>query len=288
MIVWSLISLALAGFALFTSLLIGWRVRRANRELWAAVESVRRIQDREQWSIWSRWQRMYGRLLALEHGMNKPVRLTAQHAEDVFLIDYFSDISSLVYVEVGAYDGVLFSNTYALEQLGAKGMLVEANPDHAASCNNNRPRAIVEHAAVGGPDAEGTISFNIVDGVGADLLSFVEADSAHLARCQNEGSGIRTVTVPHTSLGNLCSKHAIHRIDFLSIDIEGGEIKALKGLDFQRIRPRLILLEANHQEARDDRQQFMNALDYRELQTFGSNILFEDARVLPVDNGDPA
>ena len=57
------------------------------------------------------------------------------------------------YVEVGAYDGKVISNTYYFEQLGWTGALVEPHPEKAAACRVNRPRSrVFECAAVSSPE----------------------------------------------------------------------------------------------------------------------------------------
>lgn len=274
----SVFILVLSVFALSAALAVGWKARKAHRGLWTAFESFRKqcvvdeIQERKL------WQRCYGRLLATRQGVIDPVILTAQHAEDVFLVDYFEGFGPGVFVEIGAYDGIQFSNTYALEQLGWTGLLIEAHPENVERCRKNRPRSIVEHYAIGGPDASGTALFNMVIGRGGDLLSALSPDADHLCRCLREGEGIRQISVPCIGLGQLLKLHQLPHIDFLSIDIEGGEIEALRGMDFERLRPRLVLLEANGREALEALHAFMQALSYRTIRQFGVNVLFEDQR----------
>jgi len=277
----SVLSLALSVLAVWAALLLGWKARKAHRSLWAAFESHRRQRAADEMEERKLWQRCYGRLLAIQHGKADPIQLTAQHAEDVFLADYFEGFGPGIFVEIGAYDGIQFSNTYALEQMGWTGLLVKAHPENVERCRKNRPRSIVEHVAIGGPEASGTVSFHMVMGRGGDLLSALSPDEDHLRRCQREGKGVQPVAVTCMSLGRLLQLHPLPRIDFLSVDIEGGEIAALQGLDFARLRPRLILLEANGREALDALHAFMQPLDYRPLRRFGVNVLFEDRRAGP-------
>ncbi|NCD22827.1 MAG: FkbM family methyltransferase [Spartobacteria bacterium] len=277
----SILSLALSILACALALAVGWKARKAHRGLWAIFESHRKEVAAGEVEERRLWQRCYGRLLALRHGRNKPIMLTAQHAEDVFLADYFEGQETGFFVEIGAYDGIQFSNTYAMEQMGWTGVLVEAHPDNAEKCRRNRTRSVVVHAAIGAPEASGTsTTFHMVGGRGADLLSAVSPDEDHLRRCRREGEGIRAVQVPCLGLGQLLHTHPLPRIDFLSIDIEGGEIDALRGLDFEQMRPRLILLEANNSAARAALLDFLEPRGYRPLRSFGVNTLFEDQRAV--------
>jgi hypothetical protein len=72
------------------------------------------------------------------------------------------------------------------------------------------------------------------------------------------------------------AKHGMRQVDFLSIDIEGGELEALLGLDLNLVRPRLILLEANTQVAKDSLSSHMLSNGYCLLAQFGVNLMFED------------
>ncbi len=271
-------SAVVALILLTVTLFIGWKARRAHRSLWSALETQRKKWIVETRLDRKRWQRCYGRLVALNAGKITPFQLTAQHAEDVFLVDYFEGLPSGIFVEVGAYDGVQCSNTYALEQLGWSGLLVEAHPQNVEKCRKNRPTAIVEHAAVGGPEATGSVAFNEVKGKGADLLSFISADEQHLARCRHEGEGICVVQVPYASLAALFKKNGLNKIDFLSIDIEGAEIEALRGINLTQTRPHLILLEANHEQAAKKLKEFLEPQGYRQICRFDANLLFQDER----------
>jgi FkbM family methyltransferase len=272
----AMLSMLVSVLAVALAWVVGWRARRAHRDLWAVFEDHKKRAVAAELESIRLWQRCYGRLLAIRHGRDKPLHLTAQHGEDVFLMDYFEDHTQGVFVEIGAYDGIQFSNTYALEQLGWTGLLVEAHPDNVEACRRNRPRSVVEHCAMAGPEASGTVTFNVVMGRGGDLLSAVSPDEKHVIRCRREGEGIRTVSVPCMGFDGLMQRHPLPRIDFLSIDIEGGEIDALRGVDFERLRPRLILLEANGREERERLHQFMAQRAYRPLREFGVNVLFED------------
>lgn len=61
------------------------------------------------------------------------------------------------FVDVGAYDGVEHSNTYALEQLGWKGWCIDADPSAIEACQRNRQCA-VRWARVGYDDGTTRLS----------------------------------------------------------------------------------------------------------------------------------
>jgi hypothetical protein len=61
--------------------------------------------------------------------------------------------------------------------------------------------------------------------------------------------------VPTITMNDLLRKHGIERFDFLSMDIELSEPKALAGFDIDKYRPELVCIEAH-----DEVKQFI--LDY--------------------------
>lgn len=161
-----------------------------------------------------------------------------------------------IFVEAGANDGLSQSNTVYFERyLGWRGLLVEPLPDLAAKCRTNRPDSIVEQCAlVAGRDTRNTVEMthcnlmSLVDGAWGSA----QADLAHIERGQKylrEGDVVRNVLVPASTLTVLLERHNFNHVDLLSLDVEGFEPQALLGLDFDKIAPKWILVEANHPEA---------------------------------------
>lgn len=267
-------ALLTAFFSIALLALVAWKARRAHRSLWCVLENERKKNDEVLRDSYRQWQLCYGRLIAHERGLPTPLRLTAQSAEDVFLLDYFRENTCGVYVEAGAYDGVCLSNTYALSQLGWRGLLVEASPVNAERCRQNRPNDFVEHCAIGGPDANGTITFTVAEG--NEAFSFVHADESHMNICLAKGgTGFKKITVPSMSLSQILKMNNITSVDLLSLDIEGGEAQALQGWNFDQIRPRLIVVEANSIDAENKLMELLGSLHYRLIHRRAANLFFE-------------
>jgi len=155
-----------------------------------------------------------------------------------------------VFVEAGANDGLSQSNTALFERhRGWTGLLVEAIPDLARQCRVNRRGAVVEQAALVGPEhASETIFMHF-----AHLMSVVAGDwggegrdPAHvrdgLARQDLRDS--YEVEVPARTLSSLLDAHGLDHVDLLCLGLEGYEVPALRGLDLSRHRPEFVLVEA--------------------------------------------
>ncbi len=157
------------------------------------------------------------------------------------------------FVEIGAYDGQTQSNSVLLEKAGWKGMLIEANPGNYARCLRARPKAIVEFAACVGADYPRETT--IITDVGLMSMTGESAfDERTRASWLERGAGFtarppQDIEVPATTLGALLDRHGIGRVDALLLDVEGAEVEVLKGLDFSRQGPRVIVAEDAHDDA---------------------------------------
>lgn len=171
-------------------------------------------------------------------------------------LESYVDFDNGFFVEAGANNGQAQSNTaYFARHRGWRGLLVEPIPELAAQCRVARPESIVENCALVASDADGQSIpmtycglMSVVEGGWSDP----EAERAHV----ETGRQIQSLTtyrvdVPGRSLSALLDQHGIERVDLLSLDVEGFERQALEGLDFDRHRPRFILVEARFRDEID-------------------------------------
>jgi FkbM family methyltransferase len=190
--------------------------------------------------------------LGLEQVGLRPRRSFALNELDLRLLPFLSPRRRGFFVEAGANDGISQSNTAYLERyLGWRGLLIEPIAALAASCRANRVRATVERCALvplDFPDREVEMEY-------CNLMSLVRgargsspADAAHLERGKaflSPQESTYVERVPARPLSDVLDAHLVTKIDLLSLDVEGFEANVLRGLDFERHRPRLILVEAN-------------------------------------------
>jgi FkbM family methyltransferase len=165
------------------------------------------------------------------------------------------DFDGGFFIEAGANDGVSQSNTYYLERIrGWTGLLIEPVPEFAAACRRNRRAKVVEAALVS-PAEDGTT----VELLTAGLMSTVRgALGDEQATTNHVASGVAVqglkqserLRVPARTLSRILDESGCSQpIDLLSLDIEGGEIGALRGLDLDRHAPRFICVEARNEPA---------------------------------------
>lgn len=157
-----------------------------------------------------------------------------------------------VFLEAGANDGIAFSNTAYLERYCQwKGILVEAVPHKFVECVKNRPGSIVEHCALvpaGYVDACVAIRYTGLSSQ-CPQLSYVDGEShtaseaRYLLGWERRLFG-QVFFAPALTLAEVLAKHGIRHIDFMSLDLEGAELEALKGMDFAACSVDRLLIEA--------------------------------------------
>ncbi|WP_439573140.1 FkbM family methyltransferase [Phreatobacter sp.] len=162
----------------------------------------------------------------------------AQNLEDYHLSLLLEGVSEGFYIDIGGGHAVADNVSFWFYERGWRGIVVEPQNALAAAYGRFRPRDIVVQALCGRQTGE-------ADFFQADRfhgLSTTVGPNAEAA----EAAGIATTRrrLPVTTLAGLCAAHAPQRIDFLKIDVEGAETDVLAGNDWDRFRPRVVVIEA--------------------------------------------
>jgi len=161
-----------------------------------------------------------------------------QNLEDYHLSLAFAGQSTGTYIDIGGGHPVADNVSFWFYERGWSGVVVEPQPELAALYARLRPRDVTVCGVVG--RASGEIDFHLVD-----RLHGLSTTVEHLARkAEAFGAGYRTVRMPAMTLAELCATHAPGAIDFLKIDVEGGEADVLSGGDWRRFRPKVVVVEA--------------------------------------------
>jgi FkbM family methyltransferase len=162
----------------------------------------------------------------------------AQNLEDYHLSLAFAGQATGTYIDIGAGHPIADNVSFWFYERGWRGVVVEPQSTLAALYHQLRPRDIVVAGLVG--RACGEIDFHLVDRLHG--LSTTMEGVAQTA--QVFGVGYQTTRMPVTTLASLCERHDLGTIDFLKIDVEGAEQDVLFGADWQRFRPKVIVVEA--------------------------------------------
>src|SRR6266436_6774534 len=148
-----------------------------------------------------------------------------QNLEDYHLSLAFAGQQTGTYIDVGGGHPVADNVSFWFYERGWRGIVVEPQPELAALYARLRPRDVTVCGVVG--RASGEIDFHVVE-----RLHGFSTTVEHIARkAEAFGAGYRTTRVPMMTLAELCAAHDPGAIDFLKVDVEGGEADVLAGGD---------------------------------------------------------
>jgi len=196
----------------------------------------------------------------------------SQFGEDRLLYDLFNKKTDGVCVEVGGYDGITGSNTYFFEGLGWRCLIIEPMPDFCKKIFACRKSEVVEVAV---SDFKGETIFYVAEGV--ETLSTMKYDAGHFERIFKDGAhSIREIQVKTDLLDSIFQLKDFSNIDFLTLDVEGNEMSALRGMSFDSIRPRVMIIEDSSFGANSEVYEFMLSKNYVRFKRTGCNDWYAD------------
>jgi FkbM family methyltransferase len=172
---------------------------------------------------------------------------------------FFRGARSGVFVEVGANAPIHQSQTWDLEQEGWTGVLIEPQRELADILRQQRKAQVFAEACSSRSNTGSRMLLHLADG----HSSF--DGRLNVAHVRPHGQTL----VPVRTLDEILIDAGVHRIDFLSIDVEGHELEVLDGTDLARWRPRLLLVE--DLLLRLDLHRYLTSRGYRWLRRTGIN-----------------
>lgn len=181
----------------------------------------------------------------------------SQLCQDLWVAHQTKEKIGGYFVELGACEPVRLSNSYLLEtNYGWKGLLIEPNPGMAKALRDKRSASVSETAVAKGE------SVTLVITESPEFAAI--QDARDRKRHPKAGTFNHEVIVRSKSLTEILDENNVPKdFDYLSIDIEGGEMYALESLDFSRYSPSLITIEHNFQEYRKDIQDLLYSCGYK-------------------------
>ena len=159
---------------------------------------------------------------------------------------YFPTLRYGTFLEMGALDGVIYSNTKFFEDtMNWSGVLIEPIPSEFAKLKVNRPRCTVVNCAVS--TREG-----MVDMYSNQAVSSVkENTSDDFYKTWHDYSNVKLIQVPSRRLDTILHAAGVKQIDFWSLDVEGSELEALQTMDWS-IPVKLICIEKQLVKEQED------------------------------------
>lgn len=183
----------------------------------------------------------------------------SQFDEDLIIRDFFQDRRDGFYLDVGCAWPERASTTYYLEKhLGWTGIGVDAVAEYESGWTWKRPRSKF---------------FNLLVSDHSDTedafyrTNWPSVSSAVKEIADKFQGGYEEIKVPTVTIDDLLERNGVEKIDFLSMDIEGFQLTALKGFDIQRYRPELVCIEA-YRPDRPEIKAWFEERGYRRIERY--------------------
>ncbi|MEJ6396381.1 FkbM family methyltransferase [Yoonia sp. 208BN28-4] len=196
----------------------------------------------------------------------------SQAGQDVVVDRVFDRKRGGTFVDVGGYDGVTGSNSIFFEQWrGWTGVLVEPVAQHLEHAMTVRRCPCLGYA-VAPTDGEAefiavtkgfTQMSGLSDSYDPKMLERVRADPRHAET---------VLKVPTKTLSSILNEAGIVHPDFVSLDIEGGELSVLEGFNFLDHRVGAWAIENN--SGTPDIAKLMNSQGYELIELCGPDEIY--------------
>lgn len=209
----------------------------------------------------------------------------SQHGEDFLVDKVFKDKKDGFFVEVGCLDGIEFSNTYFFEKKGWKGICIEAHNDFIPMLKKNRPGSHVVHCAAGEDDKDKVTFY--ANKIGSLSTLDKNEEERWKTHYKDFFTGFEEQTVSMRTLTNIFDEFGVKNIEFVSLDIEGYEIQALKGLDLKKYKPRIFIIEYKDEDHKKGVEDILLPYGYVFGAQIGCNLFYTtDLEDKPIFNKD--
>jgi FkbM family methyltransferase len=167
----------------------------------------------------------------------------SQFGEDVVISNYLArySVGEGIYLDVGAFNPITFSNTLLLYKQGWQGINIDIDIDKIADFVTHRPRDFSMSAAIS--DRKERVKFVTYPARATNRILPIDSQDDRSVL----GEQPLKVTILETTCLNdviAASPFADKNIYYLNIDCEGNDLKVLKNFDLERYLPKVISIEA--------------------------------------------
>lgn len=207
----------------------------------------------------------------------------SQYNQDKFLNEViFSNEKDGFFIDIGAHDGILFSNSLFFERYnGWKGFCVEPNPLVFSKLKLNR-KSINLNVCIGSENKK--VKFTQIEGYSEMLSGITEKyDERHIQRINNDiriKGGVKTEIevnmIPLSDIDELKNK----KIDFISIDTEGNEFDIVNSINFELLDVKSLVIENNYKDNRI--KDHLNSLGFVLIQKLDCDEVFLNKRYFSI------
>jgi FkbM family methyltransferase len=203
----------------------------------------------------------------------------SQYEEEEIILKYFSnsDPQKMSFLDIGANDGITFSNTHKLALLGWKGICLDPSPGAFSKLSNlYKDNDRVSCFNFGISNITGQLELN-------ESLNWVDRDDAPVGILScidpNEknrfyGMNWQTVVCNFYTFDSFLSNSSLNNFDFINIDCEGHDYIVLSQIDLVKLDCKMVCIEYTNESQIDLYNQYFDKFNFIEMHRTNDNILF--------------
>ena len=159
----------------------------------------------------------------------------SQGSMDLILNHIFKDKNEGFYVDVGCQHPIKNNNTYLLYKKGWSGVNIDLDSVNIDLFNFFRPN-------------DKNVNFGVSDKIESAKLFYYHQKSPintldEKVSLKQNAKIEKEINIQTNTLENILDNYSGKTIDLLTIDVEGFELKVLKGLNFDKHKPSVIIVE---------------------------------------------
>ena len=191
----------------------------------------------------------------------------SQYGEDLYIDRILGHKKKGTYVDIGANNPSVLSNTKKFYDRGWTGINVE--PDQSNFNLFVQESPLDTNLNIGISDTPGKLTFYVFE---EDTLSTFSEEDANRQIKSGRDLVAKKIIETH-KLSKIFEDANLQGIDFMSVDTEGYDQQVLNSNDWNRFRPTLICIEDSDDNNFDS---FFDSINYKKLNHNGLNSFFID------------
>lgn len=204
--------------------------------------------------------------------------MASQCKEDLFIVDYLKEYQSGTFLDIGANDGKVMSNVLPFIEKGWSGAMIEASPlafeRLEKNHGENKNVHLYNYALTNYDDECIFYESGYVKIKGrADNISLVSTINKDWLRRWKGKAHFKEIKIPCKSFSSFLQECPIKKFDFITIDIEGESLNALKQMDLKELDCKIICLEHDGYKEVDEYIEYCAQFGLKELTRTKVNII---------------
>lgn len=191
-------------------------------------------------------------------------RFYTQNDEEKYIISSLSNLRSGRFLDIGAHDGVTFSSTRKLWELGWSGVYVEPSPDVLPLLKNNSgSNCEILPVAIGTTNGKMEFFSGGTDMIGTLSTEHVKLWSSHVNFTRKL---VDVITISELE------KRVGTKFDFINIDVEGTNLEVFNQFDWNIWKPKCVCVE--YESHKDYMTNVMVNAGYELVYVSSENLVF--------------